>query len=157
MYTRKVITLDEARTMAEAVFEESKKMSEAVIAVAIADDHGELVYFAREDGAPPMLVHMAQRKAYTAARVNTDTGPWADFQKKRGREISSWLTCDPKLTGIQGGAVIKLPGKGDGSPESMLSYKDTIGGVGVSGKWSEEDEKLARLAVKVFNDLNANQ
>lgn len=154
MYKKDVISLDEARAMAETVLKESQKMSpELPIAVAIVDDQGELVYFAREDGAYPWYSHMAIRKAYTAARVNTDTGAWVDFQKKSGREMASWLTCDPKLAGIQGGVVIKQPGGTDGSAKNTLS-RDKLGGIGVSGKWAKDDEALTFLAIKTFQDMH---
>lgn len=154
MYKRDVISLDEARAMGETVLKESKKMSpEQPVAVAIVDDQGELIYFAREDGAYPWYCHMAQRKAYTAARVNANTGEWVEFQKGAGREMASWLTCDPKMAGIQGGIVIKKPGGTDGSPENILS-QDKLGGIGVSGKWAKDDEALSLLALKTFQELH---
>jgi uncharacterized protein GlcG (DUF336 family) len=152
MFKKDVIGMDEARLMVETVLRESKKMSpELPVAVAVVDGEENLVYFAREDGAYPLYCHMAICKAYTAARVNTNTGDWAKFQKESGREIASWLTCDPNMTGIQGGVVIKQPGGTDGSPNNTLS-RDKLGGIGVSGKWAKDDEKLALLAVKAFHD-----
>lgn len=154
MLKKDVISLEEARIIAETVLREAKNMSpELPVAIAVVDDQGELVYFAREDGAYPWYCHMAIRKAYTAARVNTNTGDWVKFQKEAGREMASWLTCDSKLAGIQGGVVIKLPGGTNGSPENTLS-QDKIGGIGVSGKWAKDDEALALLGLKAFNELH---
>jgi uncharacterized protein GlcG (DUF336 family) len=153
MFKQDVISLEEARAMVDKALEESKKMSpELPIAVAVVDGNGELVFFAREDGAYPWYVNMAIHKAYTACRVNTDTGPWAEFQKTKNREMACWLTCDPKMTGIEGGLVIKKKGGTDGSPKNTLS-RDKVAGIGVSGKWSQDDHKLAKMAIEVFHSM----
>ena len=153
MYKKDVISYGEARAMGDAVLAESKKMPpELPIAVAIVDAEVQLIFFAREDGAYPWYCDMAIHKACTASRVNTDTGQWADFQKTKNREMASWLTCDPRMVGIEGGVVIKRKGGMDGSPMNTLS-QDKLGGIGVSGKWSNDDDKLARLALKVFHNM----
>jgi uncharacterized protein GlcG (DUF336 family) len=153
MYKKDVMSYEEARAMGDAVLAESKKISpELPIAIAIVDTEGQLIFFAREDGAYPWYCDMAIHKAYTASRVNTDTGSWAEFQKTKNREMASWLTCNPKMVGIEGGVVIKRKGGTDGSPKNTLS-QDKLGGIGVSGKWSNDDDALARLGLKVFHDM----
>ena len=56
------------------------------------------------------------------------------------------------MVGIEGGVVIKRKGGTDGSPKNTLS-QDKLGGIGVSGKWSNDDDALARLGLKVFHDM----
>jgi glc operon protein GlcG len=39
------------------------------VVVAVADSHGELIGFARMDGAPVSSIRIAMNKAWTAARL----------------------------------------------------------------------------------------
>jgi glc operon protein GlcG len=134
MYDKKFVGLQDARAAVDAVLALANEHSERPIVVS--DPEGELVAFARMDGAGYLSRSMAQRKAYTAARMGSDSGVFGD--RMGGVVPSVHDLDDPKLVGFKGGVCITLDGA-------------TIGGIGVSGRSGEEDEELARAAVsKVF-------
>ena len=103
------------------------------IAVAVVDDHGELLVFARMDGTSLHAGVLAQNKAYTSARDRQATASLAQWAKDTGKDMGYWT--DPKFTGIQGG----LP----------ISENDLVtGAIGVSGLSEEEDEVIAQQAIQ---------
>jgi len=60
------------------------------VAIAIVDDQGELVSFARMDRCAPQPRVIARKKAYTAARTRTDTKAYADRLKSQGRSVTEF-------------------------------------------------------------------
>ena len=141
MFEKKCLGLTEARAAVEAVLDEASKLPDAPIAVAVVDDYGRLVYFARMDGCPPVVVELAINKAYTAAVALLDTLAFAERDKGWGRELATY--GDARFTYLQGGLVIRTGGEG-GAPSSLL------GGIGVSGRMPDEDERLARIGLEAM-------
>lgn len=142
MYTKECLGLAETRAAIEAVLGEAGKQPEAPIAVAVVDDHGKLAYFARMDGCPPVVVELALMKAYTAAVALMDTVSFAARDKEWGRELATY--GDDRFTYLQGGLVIWT--KPDaGGPGQVL-----LGGIGVSGRMPDEDERLARIGLEAM-------
>jgi uncharacterized protein GlcG (DUF336 family) len=137
MYKREVLGLEDARTAAEAILAEASKEPNRPIAVAVADDRGDLIYLAKMDGGYPLFIHMAINKAYTAARFRMHTRAFAERQKQRGWELDTWT--DNKVTAVQGGLCIK---NADGI---------SLGGIGVSGLQADEDEEIAYVGFKALN------
>jgi len=135
MFAKECLGLTEARAAMNAVLDEGLRQPDAPIAVAITDDQGKLVCFARMDGCPPVVVELAFMKAYTAAVALLDTLAFADRDKGWGRELATY--GDPKFTYLQGGLVIV----------SRPPRRAILGGIGVSGRMPEEDERLARLGL----------
>jgi glc operon protein GlcG len=128
------IPLAKAEAALKAVFEAAARGGKAPIAVAIVDRHGDLILFARMDGAPVRTSTLAPNKAYTAARMERNT---ADILKMiQDRRIDIAFFGDPRYCGLPGGLVVK---EGD----------RTLGGIGVSGLSSEEDHELGLIALKV--------
>jgi len=138
MFQKNCLGLGDARAAVEAVLDEASKLPDAPIAVAVADDYGRLVYFARMDGCPPVVVELAINKAYTAAVALLDTLAFAERDKGWGRELATY--GDARFTYLQGGLVIRAGGEG-GAP------RDLLGGIGVSGRMPDEDERLARIGL----------
>ena len=101
MFQKKCLGLAEARAAVEAVLDEASKLPDAPIAVAVVDDYGRLVYFARMDGCPPVVVELAINKAYTAAVALLDTLAFAERDKGWGRELATY--GDARFTYLQGG------------------------------------------------------
>jgi glc operon protein GlcG len=132
MYDKKFVGLQHARAAVDVVLALANEHSERPIVVAVSDPEGELVAFARLDGAGYLSRSMAQRKAYTAARMGVDSGVFGE--RMSGVVPSVHDLDDPKLVGFKGGVCITLDGA-------------IIGGIGVSGRSGEEDEELARAAV----------
>jgi len=139
MYTKECLSLAEASAAVEAALGEALKQPEAPVAVAVVDDHGKLVCFARMDRCPPVVVELALMKAYTAAVAMLDTVAFAARDKDWGRDLATY--GDDRFTYLQGGLVIwSSPGVNDAG-------RVLLGGIGVSGRMPEEDERLGRLGL----------
>jgi glc operon protein GlcG len=136
-YQKPVLGLEEARKAMDRMLQEAYKAPDRPVAIAVCDDQGELVTFARMDKCSPQPLVIARKKAYTAARTRSDTKAYADRLKTMGRSVTEF--GDPNLLALQGGVTITNPG--DGSP---------LGGIGVSGLAAEEDEVIARIGLSVI-------
>jgi len=111
------------------------------ICVAVCDQFGFLTAFVRMDDAPVRSIEIAQGKAYTSARLGVDTD--AFLERLQTNNIPASYFCDDKLTGLQGGCVLKgASGK-------------VIGGLGISGLTPEEDMQIARSLVALASAANA--
>lgn len=124
-------TLDyaDARRMVDALIEEVLKRGKAGV-IAVVDAHGELIAFARMDGAPFSSIPIAMNKAYTAARErkpSKDIGI-ASRDPQKGFDIGYF--GDPRFTGWGGGVPVRRDGK-------------VIGAVAISGLPQTEDMELA--------------
>jgi len=105
------------------------------VCVAVCDAEGFLVCFGRADGAPVRSVAIAQGKAYSAARMGVSTS--AFLERIHREQIQPGYFCDLQLTALPGGGVIR-------NATGIL-----IGGVGVSGLTSHEDQVIADQAADV--------
>jgi glc operon protein GlcG len=135
MYEESVIGLMEARSAMNMMLDEALKQPERPVAIAVVDNRGSLVEFARMDGCRILPQQLAFKKAYTAAVMRNDTSAVAERFKTTGRSIRDM--GDPDLVAVQGGVMIF------NSTTDMF-----LGGIGVSGLAAEEDEALALLGVK---------
>jgi uncharacterized protein GlcG (DUF336 family) len=136
-YQKAVLSLDDARNAMDRMLREATKTPNRPLAIAICDDQGELVTFARMDRCAPQPPVVARKKAYTAARTRTDTKVYADRLKSQGRSVTEF--GDPNLLAAQGGVVITNP-----------ADQSVLGGIGVSGLTAEEDEALARIGLSAI-------
>lgn len=132
MYDKRVLGLEQAMAALQAMMAEGEKEPERPLAFAIVDDLGNLICFARMDRVNPVPHALALKKAYTSARMRSDTLAIAERMKTQGRSISD--LGDPNLVSVQGGVVIM----GEGGP---------LGGIGVSGRRADEDEEIARIGL----------
>ncbi|HXZ88480.1 MAG TPA: heme-binding protein [Candidatus Binataceae bacterium] len=135
-YQRSVLSLGEAQKAMDRMLQEASKAPDRPVAIAICDDQGELIAFARMDKCAPLPLSIARKKAFTAARTRADTKAFADRLKSMGRSISD--LGEPNLLAVQGGVAIIAA---DGSP---------LGGIGVSGLAAEEDEAIAKIGLGVI-------
>jgi glc operon protein GlcG len=135
-YQKSMLSLDDARQAMERMLQEALKAPNRPVAIAVCDDQGELVAFARMDRCAPLPLTIARKKAYTAARTRSDTKAFADRLKSMGR--STIDLGDSNLIGVQGGVAIVTA---DGT---------ALGGIGVSGLAAEEDEAIARLGLRAI-------
>lgn len=103
------------------------------ICVAVCDRYGFLTAFAAMDDAPVRSIQLSQGKAYTSARIGTDTD--AFLQRLHLNNIPASYFCDDKLTGLPGGCVLKGAGGG------------VTGAVGISGLAPDEDLAIAKALV----------
>jgi glc operon protein GlcG len=101
--------------------------------IAVADPAGELIAFARMDGAPVSSIRIAANKAYSAARERKSTeeiGQKARHPEK-GFEIAYF--GDERFVGWGGGVPVWREG-------------EVVGAVAVSGLPQAEDIRLASWA-----------
>ena len=106
----------------------------AIGVIAIADNHGELIAFARTDGAPFQSITIAINKAFTAARARK---PTRDIGKKirsadQGFDIAYY--GDPRFIGWGGGMPVIVDG-------------ECLGAVAVSGLTEDEDAEIASIGI----------
>ncbi|PYV96805.1 MAG: heme-binding protein [Acidobacteria bacterium] len=136
MRTLHTLDYSDAKRIIDLVVESAVKMQKAAV-IAVADSHGELIAFARMDGAPVSSIRVATNKAWTAAR---ERKPTKDIGEKvrhpeKGHDIAYY--GDPKYVGWGGGVPVWKDG-------------EVVGAVGVSGLSSMEDISLANLAVELI-------
>src|SRR3954451_6399941 len=131
-----MLGLDDARRVIDAVLEQAMLDPRHPIAVAVADVDGDVIAFARMDGAGHLPRDMAVRKAYTSARMGADTGPLSARMQSAGVDLKD--LGDARLSGFAGGVAVRSNGA-------------VVGAVGVSGRSAEEDEVLARLGVDAID------
>jgi glc operon protein GlcG len=127
-----IIQYSEAREMIQSIVAEVEKTGGAAV-IAVADPYGELIAFARMDGAPVSSIRIAANKAYTAARERKSTeeiGQKARHPEK-GFEIAYF--GDDRFVGWGGGVPIWRNGQ-------------VVGAIAVSGLPQAEDIRLAKQA-----------
>jgi glc operon protein GlcG len=127
--TRPALTLADCERIAAAALAEARA-NDWTVAIAILDDGGHLLHFARMDGATPANAAIAQEKARTAALSRRTSGNWQDRVKSRPE-----LMKMPGILPVQGGVPI-------------LAEGTCVGAVGVSGVQSHEDEQIARAGIR---------
>jgi glc operon protein GlcG len=99
-------------------------------AVAVVDDHGELLAFLRTDGCPLSSINNAIHKAFTAAREGKESAAVGQASREEAFPITNF--GDLRYTGWGGGVPV-------------VSQGQLLGAVGVSGLPEADDVTLARL------------
>lgn len=109
------------------------------VAIAIRDAGGELLAFARMDGARAMPVEISMLKAQTAATTGRST---LDLRR------IALVDSDPPH-GIE-----RLPGIVviEGGEPIFTSSRALVGGIGVSGATPAQDGECARAAIAAIAD-----
>jgi uncharacterized protein GlcG (DUF336 family) len=131
MKQRPMLTLDDCKKISAAAEAEAKRNNWSVC-IAILDDGGHLLHLVRMDGATPANARIAIEKGRTAAQTRRSTANWQERVGKRPEMLGM-----PGVTPVQGGLPIVVDGVG-------------IGGVGVSGVQSHEDEQIASAGIKAL-------
>ena len=135
MKTLQAIEYSEARQIIDRIVEKALSMNQAVT-IAVADSHGELLAFARMDGAPISCIRIAANKAWTAARDRKPTQEIGESVRhpETGHDIAYY--GDPRFVGWGGGIPVWKDG-------------EVVGAVAVSGLSSTEDVALATSGLEV--------
>lgn len=128
-----------AQTLVSKAIEKATVEFKRPICVAVCDQYGFLIAFGRMGGAPVRSIELSQGKAYSAARMGVDTD--AFLERLHRENIPASYFCDPRLTGMPGGTVLKNA-KGD-----------VIGGAGISGLTPQEDLAIASMMAAVVKEL----
>ena len=128
MRTRAELTLADCEKIMAAALAEARR-NNWIVAIAILDDGGHLLHFARMDGATPANAAIAVEKGRTAAMSRRTSGSWQERIKSRPEMLKM-----PGILPVQGGVPILVDG-------------GCAGGVGVSGVQSHEDEQVAKAGI----------
>ena|SRR5205807_791253 len=128
MKTLHTIDYSDAQRIIDLIVNKALQMQKAAV-IAVADSHGELMAFARMDGAPVSSIRIAANKAWTAARERKPTKDIGDKVRhpERGHDIAYYV----------GGLPICKDG-------------EVVGAIGVSGLSADEDTALAALGVELI-------
>jgi uncharacterized protein GlcG (DUF336 family) len=124
MKTKPCLTLDDCKKMIAACEAEARK-NNWIVAIAILDDGGHPLMLERMDGATPANAEIAVQKGRSAAVSRRSTKMWED-RIKDGRLSMLKMPLLP----VQGGIPVVYQG-------------ECVGGIGVSGVQSHEDEQIA--------------
>lgn len=126
MYQKTALSIEDAKRMGAAASAFAREQGWPV-SIAIVDDGAQLLYFERGDGAKLGSIETATEKARSAVLFAMPTKGLEDIVAS-GRAAMLRL---PQAVPIQGGLPIKHAGK-------------TVGGIGVSGVLSPQDEDVAQ-------------
>ncbi len=116
----------------------------AAVSIAVVDAGGNLVAFARMDGAEIAGPVLARDKAYTAVAHRIATADLADLVAPGG-ELAGMYAAD-------GGRYIAFAG---GLP--LWSQDRVVGGIGVSGGTAAQDAGIAAAAAVVFAEAESQR
>jgi glc operon protein GlcG len=125
----------------DAAIAKAEEMKLAVN-IAVVDDGGHLLAFARMDGARPGSVATSLTKAVTAATMRRPTGPVGAADKPLDVHLNLSLqnaaaAGGGKVTTLFGGVNIVVDGQ-------------TIGAIGVGGGTGEQDAAIATAGVEAL-------
>jgi len=131
---------------AETILEAAKNKAAAMglkCNIAIVDDGGNLMAFARMDGARPASAATALSKAISAATFRQETGPMpAKGEPDVLLSLSLQNASGGKITSLKGGVPIFVD-------------KQIVGAVGVGGGTGEQDVEIAKAGIqKLLNELS---
>ena len=132
---RAPLTYEAARAAADAVLEAGRQEG-LQLAVAVVDRGGITRVLLAADGAGPIGIETARRKAYTSAVTSMPTTKFAQFAASPGMAVAPPHVLDPNLLPAPGGVPIVVDGV------------EVIGGLGVGGADGETDDRLATAAVE---------
>ena len=131
------LTYEGARAVLEAAAKTARQMK-LPISIAVVDEGGHLLAFARIDDAKPSSVRVSLTKAVSAATRRTPTGPMPSADNVSVLlSLGMPLASDGTLTCIRGGLPIEWEGA-------------VIGGIGISAGTEAQDEEVARAGLEAL-------
>jgi len=135
---RPILTVDMALDMADAC--EAKAIEEGwrPVNIAIFDNGGNLKHFKRMDGAFVGSIEIARLKGHTSAVFTRSTRAFGDFAY--GGDRPHGVELVPGIVVFAGGLPI------------VTEDGHHIGGIGVSGATSDQDEECAQAGIDAVAD-----
>ena len=125
------VNLDQARRALAAALADARRLN-LPMAVAVVDTAGNLVAFERMDNTQTGSVLVAQDKASSAAMYRRPTKAFQDALAGGGAGLR--ILALRGANAVEGGLPLVVDGR-------------IIGGIGVSGGTSEQDDEVARAGV----------
>ena len=133
--TKKVVTLELAKSIAAAAEGEARTNNWTVV-VAVVDDGANLIYLERMDNTQIGSIEVAIQKARTAISFKRPSKVFEDMIAG-GRTAALGL---PGVVPIEGGLPLLVDGQ-------------VIGAIGVSGATSQQDGVVAKAGAAIMESL----
>lgn len=127
---RHLLTLAVAQRLVEAGLAEAEARNLTRLVVAVCDESGRLIAFARQDDAEPAAIDMCLAKARTAALFTRPTKEW----KERLLAGDTWVLGMPNMHPIEGGQNIVVAGR-------------TVGAIAIAGGSGVLDTEIGSAAM----------
>jgi len=137
MKTATTLDYQDAKRIIDVIVERALEQRKAAV-IAVSDAHGELIAFARMDGAPLSSIRVAANKAWTAARERKPTKDIGDKIRHPEKGFDIAFYGDKRFVGWGGGIPIWRDGQ-------------VAGAIGVSGLSSAEDIALATVGLELIS------
>ena len=137
MLTESTIEYAEARRAIDAIYVEVLKRGKAGV-IAVCDAHGDLIAFARMDGAPLSSITIAMNKAYSAARERKPSKEIGNAARHPEKGFDIAYFGDARFTGWGGGVPVWQDGR-------------VVGAIAISGLPQAEDMELAEMGVAIIS------
>jgi glc operon protein GlcG len=137
------LTLEGAEQILKAARAQAEKMN-LKVNIAVVDDGGHLLAFARMNGARPASGYTAMTKAVTAATFRAPTGPVPPGTTSPDPLLNLSLQ---NAAAASGGKVTTLFG---GVP--VVVEEEVIAAVGVGGASGQQDAEIARAGIAAVVD-----
>ena len=131
-----MITLEQAQTMIAVARDKGREMGLKPLSVAVLDAGGNLLAFAREDGASPGRFEIARGKAYGCVML----GMPGSAILARAEQQSYFVAA---LNGAYDGKFIPVPGG-----VLVMQGDAVVGAVGVTGDTSDNDAAVAVVGIE---------
>lgn len=129
------ITWGQAKTIIDTAFAKGEEMGLNPLTVAVLDDGGNLVGFAKAGGGP-LRENVARGKAYGAVGMGRSSRALGQMGEERPMFMQA-------LIGASGGKLVPVPGG-----VLAMDGEAVAGAVGVSGDTSDNDETVAVAAIE---------
>lgn len=131
------LSLNQAQTIVDAALKAARAANYQAMGVAVLDANGDLVAFAREDGASMFRFDIARAKAWGAVGMGVASRTLAERAKGNPNFfVSLSATAQGKFLPQTGAVVIKN------------AQGAVIGAVGASGGSGDEDEEICIAGVQ---------
>jgi uncharacterized protein GlcG (DUF336 family) len=132
-----MITLEEAKRMVNAAEVEALSQGQPMN-IAVVDTGGNLIAFARMDGAWLGSVDIAIKKAWTSRAFDIETKALSKLAQPGQDFYGIHASNDGKVMIFAGGVPLKRNGI-------------VVGAIGVSGGMGKQDQAVAEAGAEAFN------
>ncbi|NBC98933.1 heme-binding protein [Atlantibacter hermannii] len=134
----KTLTLQQARQAVDYALQLAQETyAQRPFSVAVSDANGDLLAFARMDGAKLLTIELTQRKARTSSRLGCTTQ--AFLQRLQTEQLDIGYFGDPRFTALPGGIPLT-----DGNR--------CLGAVAIGGLSAKEDHEAAQAVAHYLNE-----
>ena len=134
--SRLKLGIDGARVIIHAAEQKATAIG-AALAIAVTDDGGHLLAFARMDGARAHAIDVSMCKAFTAAISQRPTSMYSQVAAPGEQGFGLHMSNQGRFSIIRGGLPIVVD-------------EQVVGGVGCSSGSAEEDEQAAQGGIDAF-------